>query len=226
MTKQATKEFTGGPLYRFSVAVYGALGPTGCFLVACLPFAVATVLVPGVVTVAVAGILIGPAWTALLYAVRTATRDRERGPVAAFWHGYRLNWRQTLAVWAPYWMLLLVAGTDVTAATTPVTLRWIVGIVAAVSMLWISAVLLLISRYAFRLRDVLRLGAFLLFAAVRTTLSNLALLMLAGVTIYFTSEFVLGLLAGVFALFALLGARGAFALVDARFTMSPSTVAE
>ncbi|MHA7984969.1 DUF624 domain-containing protein [Rathayibacter sp. CAU 1779] len=223
MAKQATREITNGPLYRASAGIYGVLGPTVCFLVACLPFAVVTVLVPSAVAIAVAGILIGPAWTALLYAARIVSTDRERGPIAAYWRGYRLNWRQTLAVWTPYWILLVIAATDVTSTATPLALRWIVGIVAAVSLLWISAVLLLISRYAFRLRDVLRLGLYLLFAAARSTLTNAALLVVAAAVTYFASEFVLGLLAGVFALFAVIGARGLFDLVDARFTTPPTT---
>ena len=208
-----------GPLYRASAAVYDVLGPTACFLLACLPFALAIVVAPSAVTIAVAGILIGPAWTALLYATSVLRSDRDRGPVRSFWRGYRLNWRQTCMVWVPYWLLLVVAGADVVTPTTPTVLRWGVGIVAALSMVWMSAALLLISRYSFRTRDVLRLGLYVVVVAPRSTTTNLALLVLAGATVYFTSESVLGLLAGVFAFASVTAARGAFDLVDARFTV-------
>lgn len=218
MTRQAAREYTDKPLYRISTILYGVFGPTMCFLVACLPFAAAILLLPSAVTIAATGILIGPAWTALLYAVRVVAADRDRGPIAAFWHGYRVNARQTLAAWAPYWVLLVIAAADASAPTVPLAVRWAVGIVAAVSLLWISSVLLLISGYAFRLRDILRLGLYLIFASPRMTLSNLALLVVAGATVYFTSELLLGLLAGLFAVFAVLGARRGFALIEERFT--------
>lgn len=219
MTVQTTRDFGSGPLYRVAQAVYAVIGPTVCFLVACLPFALAIAAVHSAVAIAVAGIVIGPAWTALLYATRVVRTDRERGPVRSFWRGYRLNWRQTLGIWAPYWVLLVIAGADVLSPMSPLTLRWGIGVLAAVSTLWMSAVLLIVSRYSFRTRDVLRLGGYVLFGALRSTLTDLALLIVAGATIYLTSEFVLGLLAGLFALFAVIGAKGAFELLDARFTI-------
>jgi len=218
MTAQATRDFGSGPLYRLAQAVYTVLGPTACFLVACLPFALAVVTFRNAVAIAMAGIVIGPAWTALLYATRVVQADRERGPVRSYWRGYGLNWRQTLAIWAPYWVLLIAAGVDVTSATTALALRVVIGAIAAFSTLWMSAVLLIVSRYSFRTRDVLRLGGYVLFGALRSTVTDLALLVVAGATIYFTSEFVLGLLAGVFALFAVNGAKGAFDVLDERFT--------
>lgn len=219
MTAQTTREFGSGPLYRVTQAVYTVLGPTACFLVACLPFAVAIVAVHSAVTIAVAGVVIGPAWTALLYATRVIQADPGRGPVRAFVRGYGLNWRQTLVIWAPYWVLLVIAGADVTSPASPLGLRAVVGAIAALSTLWMSAVLLIVSRYSFRTRDALRLGGYLLFGALRSTLTDLALLVVAGATIYFTSEFVLGLLAGLFAWFAVNGAKGAFELLDERFTI-------
>jgi uncharacterized membrane protein YesL len=219
MTTQTTREFTSGPLNRLAQAVYAVLGPTACFLVVCLPFALAVRLAGGAVAIALAGILIGPAWTALLYATRAVRADPERGPVRSFWRGYRLNWRQTLAVWAPYWVLLVAACADVVNPLAPLWLRVVVAGAAAVSMLWMSTVLLVVAGYAFRTRDVLRLGGHLLFAAPRSTVAGAALLVVAGATVYAASELVLGLLAGVFALFALAGAKGGFAVLEARFTV-------
>jgi len=218
MAQQAAREFGNGPLFRATEAVYRVLAPTFCFLVACIPFAAALLVSVNAVVWAVAGIVIGPAWTALLYATRVVMTDRDRGAFLAFWRGYALNVRQTLAVWVPYWLLFVAAAVDITSPVTPVAVRCIVGVLAAVSMLWVSGVLLVISRYSFRTRDALRLGVFLLVGAPRNTLSTIVLLVVAGGVVYFGSEFVLGLLAGLFALFTILGARGAYALVDARFT--------
>lgn len=219
MTAQTTREYGSGPLYRLTQAAYGILGPTAGFLIACLPFAVAVAMAPSAVVIAAAGILIGPAWTALLSAMRVHLADRERGGMRSFWRGYALNWRQTLLVWVPYWLLLVAAAADVSSPRTSLALRWIVGTIAAVSTLWFSAVLLIISRYSFRTRDVLRLGGYVLVSAPRSTTTNVALLVLAGATVYLTSEFVLGLLAALFALFAVIGAKGMFELLDTRFTI-------
>jgi len=222
MTAQTTREFTSGPLYRLSQAVYAVLGPTACFLVVCLPFALAVEVTGSAVVIGLAGILIGPAWTALLYATRVVRADPDRGPVRSFWRGYRLNWRETLVVWAPYWVLLVAACSDVVNPQAPLALRAVVAVIAALSALWVSAVLLIISRYAFRTRDAMRLGGYLLFGAPRSTLANAALLVVAGAIVYEASELVLRLLAGLFALFAVIGAKGAFELLDAKFTVAGS----
>lgn len=220
MAKRVTREFGDGPLFRATEAVYRVLAPTFGFLVAGLPFAVAVALTDSPIIWALAGIVIGPAWTALLYATRVAMTDRERGAFHAFWRGYALNVRQTLLVWVPYWLLLFIAAADVTSSASPLALRCGVGVLAGVSMLWASAMLLVISRYSFRTRDVLRLGVFLLFGAPKNTLMTVSLLIVAGGVVYFGSELVLGLLAGLFALFTIIGARGAFELLDERFTAS------
>ncbi|MCL2514572.1 MAG: DUF624 domain-containing protein [Microbacteriaceae bacterium] len=220
MAQQATREFTSGPLYRVAEALYRVLGPTAGFLVACLPFAFALAAGRAAVIWAVVGIAIGPAWTALLYATRSVHEHPERGAFRAFWRGYRLNWLDTLKVWAPYWLLLVAAATDILMPSTPLVLRIVIGAVAAVSTVWMSAVLLIVSRYSFRTRDALRLGLYLLFAAPRSTFTNLALLLVAGGVIYSSSELLLGLLAGVFALFAVTAAKGAFELLDEGFTAS------
>jgi len=227
MATQATREFTSGPLYRVATAVYGVLGPTAGFLVACFPFAIALIASKSPVVWAVGGIVVGPAWAALLYATRVLRAEPDRGAFRTFWRGYRLNAAQGFLVWVPYWALFCIAAADVvTPAASPVFLRVVIAIVAAVSMLWMSAVLLVISRYAFRTRDVLRLGLYVMTAAPRSTVTNAALLLVAGGVIYLTSEFVLALLAGVFALFAIGAAKGAFELLDARFTASASSLSE
>lgn len=218
-TEGRQQEFTARPLYRLSQVVYGILGAQLCFLLGCLPFVAALLLSPSMVITVIAGFSVGPSWVALLYAIRRFLDDRDTGPFAAYWRGYRLSWRQAWTFWVPYLVLLAVLATDVAMIDiTPAVLRYPLLVVGAVSLLWASTVLLIISRYTFRSWDVLRLAVWGLLRAPGWTIAGSALLLVAAGVSYVIGDAVTGALATVFALGTVRGARGLFAKLDIEFT--------
>lgn len=213
------QDVTSRPLYRAALVVYGVAGSTVCFLLGCAPFILAVVLSPSVLITVIAGFSVGPSWVALLYVQRRFLADSDVGPFGTFWRGYRLSWRQTLVFWVPYLTLLAVLAFDVAMInSTPAVIRYGLIVVGAVSLLWSSTVLLIISRYSFRTRDVLRLAVWGLLRAPSWTVADAALLIVAGGVSYLIGDGVTGLLAAVFALFTVRSASGLFARLDAEFT--------
>jgi len=216
-TTQAKREFTQGVLYRGAQAVYGMLGATVCFLLACTPVAVALIIGGHRLITVAAGVVVGPAWTALVYTMRHFLRSRDIEPFRLYLRGYRLCWRQSLAFWLPYLAMLVVAATDLAhGAGSP--WFWPLAVLAAAALLWGSTVLLIISAFDFRLRDVLRLAVYALVRSPRWLLGASALLLVTGGIVVAAGGGVAGLLAAPIALSMVANAEGMLRRLRAEFT--------
>lgn len=206
------REFTDGPLYRFALVCYGLLAATVSFLVACTPFIAAMIMTRLLPLLIIAGFSVGPAWVALLYTMRAYAADRDLAPVRTFWRGYRLGWRQALIVWAPYLTGLAILATDVAAGGAAWRIPLV--IIGCLSLIWMSTVLVIISRYNFRTVDVLRLAIWGMIRSPRWTVAAAALLFVAGAASYMIGDGVVGCAAALFAFFTMINARGLFHRLD------------
>jgi hypothetical protein len=221
------QDVTSRPLYRVTLVVYGLLGATVCFLLGCAPFIAALLVSPSMVITVIAGFSIGPSWVALLYLMRRFLDDRDVGPFATYWRGYRLSWRQAWAFWVPYLIVLTMIAVDVAMIdVTPALLRYPLMVIGAGSLLWSSTVLLIISRYNFRTRDVLRLAVWGLVRSPGWLIADAAILVVAAGATYLIGDAGTGFLAALFALFSVRSARGLFAKLDADFVADDGSVAE
>lgn len=210
--RSVRREFTDGPLYRFALVCYGLLAATVSFLVACAPFVAAMIMTRSLPLLIIAGFSIGPAWVALLFTMRSYAADRDLEPVRTFWRGYRLGWRQSLIIWAPYLSGLAILAIDVAAGGS--AWRIPLTIIGCLSLIWMSTVLVIISRYNFRTVDVLRLAVWGLLRSPRWTVAAAALLFVAGAGSYLAGDGVVGCAAALFALFTVINARGLFDRLD------------
>jgi uncharacterized membrane protein YesL len=211
------------PWFRAMVALYGLLGTTAAFVVATLPFSAAVFfapLVPGGRFLLVAGGLsIGPAWAAALYAMRGYAETRDVEPFRLFVRGYRLGWRQSLAFWAPYFVLLCVLALDLTAETgVAAPVSWLLMALGAAALLWGNTVIVIVTVFSFRLRDVLRLAMYGLACSPRWLLGNAALLLAAGALVYLGSELAAGILVAPFALLTVYASRPLVRRLTEEFT--------
>lgn len=219
MSDRGRREFGQGPLYRISTAVYGLLATSACFLLACLPFIAAVAFTRLPVVITIAGFSIGPAWVAVLYVVRAYVDNRDIEPVRLFWRGYRASWRQALLFFVPYFSLVMILGYDVVGVPGLAgPLRWLLIVLGALGLLWGSTVLLIISCFSFRLRDVLRLAVYGLVRSPRWLFADAALLVVTGALVLAWSEAAAGVLAAPIALFAMLNSRGLRQRLHAEFT--------
>jgi hypothetical protein len=165
---------------------------------------------------------LGPAFSAALYALARRRPDlADLRPAAAFWRGYRLNVRGVLRVWIPFLVVLTIVAVNLThlgAAGVPTWWAVLLGLIAAVAVLWAANALVITSLFAFRAVDVARLAAYFLVHKGRVTLGNAGLLLVAaGVTVV-SSEAVLMLLASLFASALLQTGRPMTTEVQERFT--------
>lgn len=155
----------------------------------------------------------GPALSAALYALHHRRLDlADLRPAAVFRHGYRLNARGALQVWA-IWLAVLtlnLAHLGATGLAGPVLL---IGVT-----LWMLNGLVITSLFEFRTRDVARLAAYTLIRTPPVTLANacLVIVVLAGILLF--SEAGLAPAGSLLVLVLLANSRKLIAVVRTEFT--------
>jgi len=215
-----------GTLARASALIYTLLVAEFFFLLTAVPGLIPLVLLDrdpsNLPLVALCLVPLGPALSAMLFALRHRSRDlTDLHPAAAFWRGYRLNVWPVLRLWVPWLLGMTVISVNLAyfqAAAVPGWWAALLVIIAVGATLWMVNALVITSLFAFRARDVARLATYFLARTPGATLGNACLLIVAlGVT-YYLSEAVLALLTWAFAQFLLLTNRSTISEVTDRFT--------
>jgi hypothetical protein len=222
----AVRRFGSGPLSQLVALVYTLLLVELLLVLSVLPGAVGLFLLErdasNLPLAALCAIPFGPALSAALYALHKHRGDlTELNPGTAFWRGYRLNVLGVLRLWVPWLVLSTIVGMSLanfSAAGVPGWWRGLLILVLVASTLWVANALVITSLFAFRTRDIARLGVFFLLTRWRVTFGNAGLVFVAGTVTFFTSELVTGLLGSVFVLVALLTCAPMIETVRSEFT--------
>lgn len=200
--------FGEGPLSRVTSYVYTLLVIEGLLLLASLPGLIPLVLLDrtgsNIPLAAACAIPLGPALAAALFALRTRSSDlTDLRPARAFWRGYRLNVKGALLVWVPglVWLSVIALGLT-TRSAAGLSLVWTVllGLVGLLATLLLVNSMMITSLFAFRARDIARLGLYFLGRTPLVALGNAGVLIVAVAIIAVSSEAVLALFGSVLAM--------------------------
>ncbi len=209
-----------GPLTRFTVAVYGVLAITVCFVVASLPYLIVVLVLPQPLLLAISAGSVGPAWVATLATTDAYLRNRDLEPVRLFAHHWRASAPQALVFSVPFALLAGSLLVGVAAGPPRPGIETVALIALAIAgLLWASTVLLLIARFSFRLRDVMRLAVWALVRSPHWLVAGLALLVLTVGLLALAGQLVVGALAVPIAMGVLVNARPVLAAVRSEFTV-------
>lgn len=220
------RQWGTGPLSRAAALVYTLLVVELLLLATTLPGLVPLLLLDrdasNLLLAAVGLLPVGPAVSAALYALHHRSRDlADLHPAGAFWRGYRLNVRGVLRLWVPWlaWMTILAVNLAYfSAAGVPAWWAVLLVLVAAAATLWMANALVITSLFAFRARDVARLGVYYLTRTWGVALGNAGLLVAAAGVTVLSSEAVLALLGSVLAAALLRTCRPMIVDVQEAFT--------
>jgi hypothetical protein len=219
------REFGEGPLARAAALIYTLLVVELLFVLTTVPGLVGLILLDrdasNAFLAAACALPIGPALSAALYALHRRSRDlTELRPATAFWRGYREGVRGALTMWVPWlvWMAIIAVNlANLGAAGVPGWWAGLLVVVAVAATLWVANALVVTSLFAFRARDVARLGAYFLTRTPGVTLGTAGLVIAAaGVTLVW-SEAVLALFGSVLALALLRTARPMISAIEREF---------
>lgn len=159
------------------VAVALLLAVTTLPTLAWLPFVGGTA--GGLVLMIVLAAPVGPAVAAALFAWRRWSQEPDLHPARHFWRGYRLNVVDSLRVWVPALVLLVVVGVNLanmlTSEEAPAAFRVVGMVVAVVIAVLAMHAMLVVSLFSFRARDIGRIAAFFLLTLPLSSLGALAI---------------------------------------------------
>jgi hypothetical protein len=220
------RAFGDGPLSRAASGVYTLLVVEALLVLTGSPALLAMIMLgtdrSNAPLLVLAALPLGPSIAAALYALQHRSLDpADLHPAAAFWRGYRLNAKAVLLVWLPWLAWLAVLAVNLANyAAAGLSAGWGLAlvVVALATMLWAANATVIVSLFAFRTRDVLRLAAVFLVRTPGVALANAALLVVAVALTALTSEAVLAVFGSVFVLGLLRNARPVVEAVRAEFT--------
>ncbi|MGM9472511.1 DUF624 domain-containing protein [Pseudarthrobacter sp. YS3] len=242
---QKKAEYGSGPLFRAAGVVYGVMVADVLLVVANILLVLAPLLVAlsaGMPTASVsrsdpgygaqlglvllAFIPVGPSVAAAAYALNRLLAGEETGVFRDFIHGYRANFRQALAVWLPYLavmavivtnLLLLPGSLDAGNPGQSAARVGLLGLGLLVATAGVTA-LLLLSRFAFRTRDLYRLSLYCLGGRARVSLGNAAILFIAAFLLTATTAGLLIFIAGPLMFLICLNSRPLLKFIQQKFT--------
>jgi uncharacterized membrane protein YesL len=225
MSGSQTRRFGQGPLSRLAAWVYTLLIVELLLLATTVPVLVPLFLLgrdpSNLPLVALCLVPVGPALSAVLYALRHRSSDlTDLRPAAAFWRGYRANVVGVLKLWVPLLLWLTIVSVNLAnfgAAGLPLWWAILMAVIAVVATLAGLNALVITSLFAFRARDVARLGLYFLVRTKAVALGNACLLLVAAAVTVLFSEVVLMLLGSVFALALLRNARPMILVTEKEF---------
>ncbi|MCT9868679.1 YesL family protein [Paenarthrobacter aurescens] len=227
-------EYGSGPLFKAAGTVYGVM-VCAALLVLANVYVVLLPLLAGLVgPVALLGfVLVGPAVVASCYAFNRLPAGEDTGVFHDFVKSYRDNFGQALVVWLPYMLLLgaiafnlaVLPGTSSpgsTGGTDPVQLAARIGLVGLALMVCTTAMnaMLLLSRFAFRTRDIHRLSVYTLGVQRRVSLGNAGILFVTAFVLVMTTAWLALFVAGLVLYLVCLNSRPLLAAVEAKFTVA------
>lgn len=167
-------------------------------------------------------ILLAPALSAGLFAMRARASAEDLAPARFFLRGLRLGWADSLRAWTPAMLALaVIAGAIVAIAPAglPVAYAGVLVGLGVIFALWGLNCLVIATVFSFRWRDVARLAVYHLGRCWQAALGTLALLIVAAGLVFVTSEAVLWLFQVIWISFLAVVTQPLVASVKERFTL-------
>jgi uncharacterized membrane protein YesL len=244
---QKKAEYGSGPLFKAATTVYGVMVADALLVVSNIVVVLAPVLVGlanaaggssglGGVAVLLSFVLAGPSLVATAYAFNRLLAGEETGVFGDFVRGYRSNFRQALAVWVPYAMVLavivfnlnLLPGSLSPGPGNPAQAAARIGLLGLGLLVATAGVtaMLLQARFTFRVRDLYRLSLYSLGAQKRVSLGTAGILFVTAFLLTVTTAGLMLVMAGPVVYLICLNSRPLLRFVEQKFTVQETTAQE
>lgn len=138
----------------------------------------------------------GPSISALYYATAKLVKEKEISPTKDFFYGYKINFKDTLKLWLPALLVLLIIIVDLQyfyakATTFNQVLAGIFFVALVIILILLLYVFPINAQFKFRIRDIYRLSVYYVFKTIRVTTGNIAILFLTAFIMFMTSDFII-----------------------------------
>ncbi|KKI91547.1 hypothetical protein WQ54_14230 [Bacillus sp. SA1-12] len=169
----------------------------------------------------------GPAIAALCYSMEKLVRTKELSPTRDFFYGYRKNIKDTFSVWLPILIVYFILLVDLqylrqSASETSQILSIVIFILTIVWTTLCLNVLIINSRYKFRVRDVWKLSVYYSFMKFKNTFGNLLILFIVGFLTVMTTDFFIVFTASIIAFLMMLNMKEMLGDIEMNFLKKTS----
>jgi len=157
-------------------------------------------------------ILTGPSISALFYSIGKLIREKELSPLRDFYHGYKVNFKDTMRFWLPLLFVLYILFVDlqyfnsnVTTLSHVLSVVFLIGIIA--TMILMMNAFLINAGFNFRLKDICKLSVYYSFKKVKVTFGNIGIVIITLFLTTITSNFFIVFTASIVCYVFLLNSR-------------------
>ncbi|MBA4493481.1 DUF624 domain-containing protein [Paenactinomyces guangxiensis] len=185
---QKRKEFGDGLLFRLTNYIYCLLMTNIYFVLSNMIFLFFFMtLKPSFSNITIyflALTLTGPSISALLYSIGKLIREKELSPLKDFFHGYKINFKDTMKFWLPLLLVLYILFVDLQYFNAnPSTINNVLSavfLIGIILMIILSMYAFLINAgFKFRLKDIWKLSIYYSFKKVKITFGNLGIVIIS-----------------------------------------------
>ena len=220
------KAFGEGILYTITNHIYALLMTNIYFVltnIICLFFFVSLEPVFSNITLYFLALIpTGPAISALIYSIRKLIREKELSPLKDYFHGYKLNFKDTMKFWLPLLLLLYILIVDIhyfnsnpSIVNTILAVIFFIAIILAVVIAMNG--FLIVSGYNFRFKDLWKLSIFYSFTKVKITFGNISIVIITLFFLTVTSYFLLLFIGSLICYLFLLNSKGLLEDIQVNF---------
>ncbi|WHZ03209.1 YesL family protein [Neobacillus sp. YX16] len=164
----------------------------------------------------------GPTISALFYSIGKLIREKELSPLNDFFHGYKINFKDTMKFWLPLLVVLYILIVDLhyfnSNLSTINNVLSVVFLIGIILIMIISINAFLISAgYKFRLKDIWKLSVYYSFMKVKITFGNISIVIITLFLLLITSNFLILFIASLICYAFMLNSKGLLEDIQLRF---------
>ncbi|MBT2657130.1 YesL family protein [Bacillus sp. ISL-18] len=157
-------------------------------------------------------ILTGPSISALFYSIGKLIREKELSPLRDFFHGYKMNFKDTMKFWLPLLLVLYILFVDLQYFNSnPSVPHHILSVIFFIGILITMIIMmnsfLINAGFKFRLKDICKLSIYYSFKKVKVTFGNIGIIIISLFLTTITSNFFIVFMASVVCYVFLLNSR-------------------
>jgi uncharacterized membrane protein YesL len=171
----------------------------------------------------------GPAISALFYSIGKLIREKDLSPLRDFFHGYKINFKDTMKFWLPLLLVLYILFVDLqyfnsNATTTNTILSVVFSIAMIVMTILVMYAFLINAGFTFRLKDIWKLSVYYSFKKLKITFGNMGIVIILFFLSSLVSDFLIVFAASLVCYLFMLNSKEVVEDIKINFTDSQETV--
>ncbi|MCM3694176.1 YesL family protein [Neobacillus niacini] len=168
----------------------------------------------------------GPSISALFYSIGKLIREKDLSPLRDFFHGYKINFIDTMKFWLPLLVVLYILFVDLqyfnsNATTINNILSVLFSIAMILMIIFVMYVFLINAGFTFRLKDIWKLSVYYSFMKLKITFGNIGIIIILLFLSSLISDFLIVFTASLVCYLFMLNSKDVVDDIKIKFIESP-----